>query len=197
MRVYRLFIHNLIFIGILFCSGLLTGAEKVRLDFEHFYDCDELEATLKALEKAYPNLMTLQSVGRSHQRRDIWAVILNNPKTGAADHKPGFYIDGNIHGNEIQGGEVALYTVWYLLSHYGETKLATRLLDERAFYIIPTMNPDSRDYYIHQAADPSSPRTGLVPLDEDRDGVADEDVPKCARKILVEITVCIPKIPAL
>ena len=48
MRVYRLFINNLILIGILFCSGFVSGAEKVRLDFEHFYDCDELEATLKS-----------------------------------------------------------------------------------------------------------------------------------------------------
>jgi hypothetical protein len=105
-------------------------------------------------------------------------VILNNPKTGPAEHKPGFYIDGNIHGNEIQGTEAALYTLHYLLENYGKTKLVTRLLDERAFYFIPSMNPDSRDRYIKSAADPDSPRSGQVPIDDDRDGKADEDGPE-------------------
>ncbi|MEW5900590.1 MAG: M14 family metallopeptidase, partial [Acidobacteriota bacterium] len=40
-----------------------------------------------------------------------------------------------------------------------------------------TMNPDSRDWYINKASNPNSPRSGLVPYDSDRDGVADEDGP--------------------
>jgi len=152
-------------------------ASEVNLSFDHFYDHAELTSSLRALEKAYPQFVMLQSIGKSHQGRDIWAVLLNNPKTGPADRKPGYYIDGNIHGNEIQGTEVALYAIWYLLKNYGKTDLCTRLLDERAFYIVPTMNPDSRDYYIHNPSDPNSPRSGLVPYDDDHDGVADEDGP--------------------
>jgi hypothetical protein len=37
------------------------------------------------------------------------------------------------------------------------------------------MNPDSRDYFINKAEEY---RTGLVPYDSDRDGVADEDGPE-------------------
>lgn len=153
-------------------------AAEVNLSFDHFYDHAELTKALRALEKANPQLMKVISLEKSYQGLDIWAVILNNPKTGPEEHKPGFYIDGNIHGNEIQGTEVALYTIWYLLNNYGKTDLATRLLDDKAFYIIPTMNPDSRDYYIHKATDPNSPRSGLIPYDDDRDGVADEDGPE-------------------
>lgn len=169
------------FIGTAFCLFLLTHgvsyAQKVKLSFDHFYDQEELTRTLRAFEKAYPEFVTVESLGKTHQGRDIWGVILNNPKTGPAGHKPGYYIDGNIHGNEIQGTEVALYAIWYLLENYGRTEFATRLLDEKAFYIIPTMNPDSRDHYINGVADPNSPRTGMVPYDDDRDGVADEDGP--------------------
>jgi hypothetical protein len=43
--------------------------------------------------------------------------------------------------------------------------------------MIPTMNPDSRDRYINGVADPDSPRTGLIPYDDDQDGAADEDGP--------------------
>jgi len=163
--------------GLLSWSGA-AAAEDVRLSFDHFYDHAELTQTLKSLEKAYPRLVTVQSIGKSVQGRDLWAVILNNPKTGPAEHKPGYYVDGNIHGNEIQGAEVALYMVWYLLKNYGKTDLATRLIDERAFYVVPTMNPDSREFYIHQPSDPNSPRTGWLPCDDDRDGALDEDGPE-------------------
>lgn len=145
---------------------------KVKLTFDHFYDNQELAEALKALEKAYPDFMKVMSLGKTHQGRDIWAVILSNPKTGPAEHKSGYYIDGNIHGNEIQGTEVALYAIWYLLENYGKTELATRLLDERAFYVIPTMNPDAREYFVNKE---STYRSGLIPYDDDKDGVADED----------------------
>ncbi len=169
------------FIGIVFCFFLLAPAasyaQKVKLSFDHFYDQEELTQTLNTLKKAYPEYMTIESLGKTYQGRDIWAVILNNPKTGPAERKPGYYIDGNIHGNEIQGTEVALYAIWYLLENYGKTEFATRLLDEKAFYFIPSMNPDSRDHYINRVADPNSPRTGMVPYDSDQDGLADEDGP--------------------
>lgn len=155
----------------LLLSITLSGAE-VKLSFDHFYNNAELTAALKALQKANPQLMKMVSLEKTYQGRDIWGVILNNPKTGPAEQKSGFYIDGNIHGNEIQGTEVALYAIWYLLKNYGKTELATRLLDERAFYFIPTMNPDSRDYFIDKK---EVYRTGFVPLDDDQDGVADED----------------------
>jgi len=160
----------------IFHPGILCP-EEVRLSFDHFYDHAELTQALRALATAYPKLATLQSIGKSYAGRDIWALCLNNPQTGPAERKPGYYVDGNIHGNEIQGAEVALYAAYYLLKNYGKTDFATRLLDERAFYIVPTMNPDSRDWYIHKASDPDSPRSGIVPYDDDRDGVADEDGP--------------------
>lgn len=165
------------FVLAFFTPGPLRAVE-VKLSFDHFYDHAELTQSLKALEKAYPQFMKVLSLGKTYQGRDIWAVIIINPQSGPAEHKPGYYIDGNIHGNEIQGTEVALYAIWYLLSNYGKTEFATRLLDERVFYVIPTMNPDSRDLYINKAANPSYPRTGLVPYDDDRDGVADEDGPE-------------------
>lgn len=164
-----------------FLSYLISMAQpkgEIRLSFDHFYNHAELTQALRALEKAYPQFMTLKSIGKSYKGKDIWGIILNNPKTGPAEQKPGYYIDGNIHGNEIQGTEVALYAIWWLLSNYGRNELATRLLDERAFYVVPTVNPDSRDVYINQVSDPDSPRSGLMPYDDDRDGMADEDGPE-------------------
>jgi hypothetical protein len=162
-------------LSLTFLSSMTLSGAEVKLSFDHFYNNAELTAALKALQKANPQFMKMVSLGKTFQGKDIWAVILNNPKTGPAEHKSGFYIDGNIHGNEVQGTEVALYAIWYLLKNYGKTELATRLLDERAFYIMPTMNPDSRDLFVDKG---EYYRTGLIPVDDDRDGVADEDSPE-------------------
>ncbi|MGQ9470870.1 MAG: M14 family metallopeptidase [Candidatus Aminicenantales bacterium] len=177
-KIKIMFLASLSSSLLLACFPLSTPAAEVRLSFDHFYNHAELTKALQALAQAYPRLITVKSIGKSYQGKDIWGVILTNPETGQAESKPGFYIDGNIHGNEIQGTEVALYAIWYLLTNYGRHELATRLLDERTFYIVPTMNPDSRDVYINQVSDPDSPRSGLMPYDDDRDGLADEDGPE-------------------
>ena len=175
---------HLVLIGALFLSLLninqveIFAQTEVNLIFDHFYDYQELTQVLKSLEKAYPHFVEVVSLGKTYFGRDIWGVILNNPKTGPAEHKPGFYIDGNIHGNEIQGTEVALYTIDFLLKNYGANELATRLLDEKSFYFIPSMNPDARDYFINKATDPNRPRSGLIPYDDDKDGLKDEDGPE-------------------
>jgi len=161
-------------LAVLALGPALRGAD-VTLSFDHFYDYAELTRSIQALQQAYPQFVTITSIGKSYLGKDIWAVILNNPKTGSAEHKAGYYIDGNIHGNEIQGAEVALYTLYYLLKNYGLTDFTTRLMDERTFYVVPTMNPDSRDYFLHKPTNANSPRSGLRPMDDDRDGLADED----------------------
>ncbi len=168
----------LLFAGFLGLAPAALAAGEVTLSFDHWYDNAAIAQALQDLHAAYPQLITVQSIGKSVLGRDLWAAILTTPKTGPAEHKPGYYIDGNIHGNEIQGGEVALYTIYYLLKNYGKTDFATKLLDRVAFYVVPSMNPDSRDYFIHKPTDPNSPRTGWAPVDDDHDGLVDEDPPE-------------------
>ena len=83
------------------------------------------------------------------------------------------YIEANVHGNEIQGAEVSLYTVWYLMEHYDRIPQIKKLVDERVFYIVPTVNPDGRDHFLKGTG--AGARTGHVPVDDDNDGVDDED----------------------
>ncbi len=151
-------------------------AYKVRLDFNRWHDVAELQADLRTLEKAYPKFLKLISLGRSYGGRDIAGIVVNNPDTGADTTKPAMYIEANIHGNEIQGGEVCLYTIWYLMENYGKIDRITKLVDERAFYIVPTVNPDGRDFFMHGSG--GGARTGHVPVDEDNDYLFDEDGPE-------------------
>lgn len=148
---------------------------RVKIDFNRWHDVDELYYDMGRLEKAFPKFLKLESVGKSHNGQDIMCMTINNPETGPEQSKAAMYIDANIHGNEIQGGEICLYTIWYLMENYGRIDKITRLVDERVFYIFPTVNPDGHKYFME--GDGGGSRTGHVPVDDDNDGLYDEDGP--------------------
>lgn len=148
---------------------------KVKLDFNRWHDVNELYSDMGRLEKAFPKFLKMQSMGKSYEGRDIMVMTINNPETGPEMSKAAMYVDANIHGNEIQGGEVCLYTIWYLMENYGRIDEVTRLVNERVFYIVPTVNPDGRQYFME--GDGDNARSGHVPTDDDNDGLLDEDGP--------------------
>ncbi|HEX6200179.1 MAG TPA: M14 family metallopeptidase, partial [Thermoanaerobaculia bacterium] len=143
--------------------------------FNRLYDYEEMTGLLRAYARAYPEWVTVESIGKSREGRDIWVLTVNNPATGPALSKPAMYIDGNIHANEVQGAETALYTVDFVLESYGRLDRVTELADRIAFYVIPMVNPDGRARWFEGPSTPNFPRTVMVPVDDDRDGVADED----------------------
>jgi hypothetical protein len=147
------------------------------LRFDHYYPLDQVHEALRMLNKAYPALTTLEEAGKSDEGRPIMVMTVNNPKTGPALLKPGVYVDGNIHGNEIQGGEIALYLLDYLLANYGKNEEVTALIDRTSFYVVPVVNVDGRFHFFADPNDPSSNRGLRIPTDDDHDGLVDEDGP--------------------
>jgi hypothetical protein len=152
-----------------------SAEREVEVAWNRFYDHAGLGAILARLHKAFPALTRLYSIGKSTEGRDIWCLEVTARDVGEPGRKAGMYIDGNIHGNEVQAGEVVAYTAWYLCHQYGRLKKVTSLLDARVFYLLPTINPDGRDYWFHAAHTASSSRSGVEPTDSDRDGLVDED----------------------
>jgi hypothetical protein len=148
---------------------------RVEIAWNRYYNSNEIYDICQRLTKAYPDLVRYGSIGKSVQGRDLHLLTVTNFKIGTADRKPGMYIDGNIHSNEIQGAEVALYTAWFLVESFDHIAWIRDLLNNKIFYIIPTINPDARDYYMEEANNPHSPRSGMLPRDDDLDGLVDED----------------------
>jgi hypothetical protein len=148
---------------------------KVPMMWDRFYDHAAIGEIGRRLQAAHPNTCRLSSIGKSHEGRDIWLITVTDFTKGTDRSKPAMYIDGNIHSNEIQGTEFSLYTAWYLCEMQGQNAWIDSLLTERTLYIVPTINPDGRENYLKEPNNASSPRTGLVPRDNDGDGVIDED----------------------
>jgi hypothetical protein len=145
---------------------------KVQASWNKYYTYEGITELCKKLAKEYPDLVTMESMGKSYQGREIYVLTITDKKAKNPDFKPGFWIDGNIHSTEIQGTEMALYTAWYLCEMYDENTFIKNLLTDKTFYIAPTINPDGREHFISVGG---YPRSGLVPRDNDRDGLSDED----------------------
>jgi hypothetical protein len=74
-------------------------------------------------------------------------------------------------------GEVCLYLANRLLTNYGKIAEITEVVDRNVFYIIPVVNVDGRAHFFADANTPSSNRGLRIPIDDDRDGLFDEDGP--------------------
>jgi hypothetical protein len=149
---------------------------KVPMNWNRYHDNKQIEQFCKDLQKAYPDLVKYESIGKSFEGRDIYVLTISALKEGVTDRKPGLWIDGNIHANELQGSEIAMYTAWYLAENYHQVDFIKELLRDKVFYIAPTINPDSRDYFIYEPNTMHSSRTGRRPFDNDGDGLIAEDL---------------------
>ena len=114
--------------------------------FNKFYRYNELTRLLKDFAREYPHLIRLESIGKSHEGRDVWLVTATNFKSGEDKEKPAFWVDGNIHASEVTTSSAALYLIHSLVTKYKQNENITRALDTRVFYIVPRVNPDGAEW---------------------------------------------------
>lgn len=143
--------------------------------FSQLYPNERVIEFLYGYARAYPDWVSVESLGATSAGGETLLVTINNPATGEHEDKPGFYTDGAIHANEAQATETVLYMIDFMLRHYGRLEPLTQTMDRAAFYFVPIVNPAGRALWFEQPATPNYPRTALVPVDDDRDGAVDED----------------------
>ncbi|MBK7872213.1 MAG: peptidase M14 [Saprospiraceae bacterium] len=148
---------------------------KVKWAWNYYMDFAAYTKLAQELAKAHPDIVKVQSIGKSSKGLDMWVLTISDYKTGNVDRKPAFWIDGSIHANEMQGVQFAMYTAWYLAESFGKVDFLTQLLKDKTFYILPSVNPDGRENFIHKPGPTNSSRSGMVSFDDDRDGSLDED----------------------
>ena len=145
--------------------------------FDRFHRYAELTAILHALAAEHPALVAVESIGRSHEGRDIWVVTVTNTATGAATDKPAFWVDGNIHATEVAASAANLHFLQTLVTGYGKDPEITRALDTRAFYVCPRINPDGAEWALADKPRFIRSSTRPYPYDEEEiEGLTVEDV---------------------
>ena len=54
------------------------------IHFDRFYRYEDLTRLVHAYAEEFPNLVQVDSIGHSHEGRDIWLVTITNTATGPA-----------------------------------------------------------------------------------------------------------------
>ena len=104
-------------------------------------------------------------------------VTVTNGKTGPAADKPAFWVDGNIHATEVAASAAGLYFLHTLVTQYGKDADVTRVLDTRAFYVCPRINPDGAEWALADKPKWIRSSTRPYPYDEeDIEGLTVEDM---------------------
>src|SRR5262249_48051704 len=109
-------------------QGVVSPKPKVEIAFNRYNDYEEMVGIMRRIADAYPNLVALESIGKSYQGRDLWLATLGSRTGTPLERRPAMWIDANVHGNEIQGTEVCLYTLWYLTEHYARNDRVRELM---------------------------------------------------------------------
>ena len=144
--------------------------------FDTYYRYDAITDFLQYWAEQYPNLCRLESMGKSHEGRDIWIMILTNFDTGPDSEKPAYWVDGNIHATEVSASTAALYLIDKLLRQYGQEEKVTYALDSRAFYVVPRLNPDGAEWALADRPRFIRSSTRPYPRPDELDGLHQEDI---------------------
>ncbi len=156
-----------------------AGGYHGELDFawswKRYYSYAEWTQMMKDIAAKYPELATVESIGKSRMGRDQYLFTITNRKTGDASTKTAMWVDGAIHGNEVNGITCSLYLAWYLLTRYDYDPYVFNMLNEHTFYILPGLNVDANASYVEYPNTENNPREPYRPEDDDGDGLFDED----------------------
>lgn len=145
--------------------------------FDTYDRYEELTARITSVVSANSHLFRLESLGRSHEGRELWVVTATNFSTGPDHEKPALWLDANIHSREVTGSMACLYFIQWLADNYDNDDAIKRCLDSRAFYIVPRVNPDGTELALSDVPTFVRSSTRPYPLgDGVTDGFFEEDI---------------------
>ena len=135
--------------------------------FDIFHKYDALTELLREYAAAHPSLVSIASIGKSFEGRDIWVATVTNTETGPDTDKPAFWADGNIHAAELTASTAVLYYLHQLVGSYGRDSQVTQLLDTRVVYLCPRLNPDGAELALAEVPRHIRSGTRRYPFDEE------------------------------
>jgi carboxypeptidase T len=147
LRSKRVLFTSLFFVVMLFGTFSATSAvhfdAPAALDPYHYHTYQEMTDELHALAVNHSDIMSLTSIGKTYEGRDLWLVKLSD-NVNLEENEPGVLFMGAHHGNEKPGYEVCLFFIQYMVEHYENTSTpeVRNAFETTQIYVIPMVNPD-------------------------------------------------------
>ncbi|SFV75344.1 Carboxypeptidase A1 precursor [hydrothermal vent metagenome] len=112
---------------------------------QQYSSYEECVSFFQQAQKEYPNLFFVESIGKTHEERDIIAVSITN---NVQEHhkKPALFYTGTIHAREWIGVELSLAFAKYIIEQAKYNPELNAILDKTTLYMVPCANPDGFEY---------------------------------------------------
>ncbi|MEC7519083.1 MAG: M14 family metallopeptidase [Myxococcota bacterium] len=131
-------------------SAAHPDLEPLALGFrERYLHYDELTEQLKSWADAFPELVRLESIGKSREGRELWLLTVGPDPDQV---RPAVWVDGNMHAGELAGSSVALAIAEEALALHlsppdpdpvpGPVRRAAQQV---LFHVLPRMSPDGAE----------------------------------------------------
>ena len=114
---------------------------------ERYLSYAEMTAQLRAWADAFPDIVALDSIGRSREGRDLWMITIGRDPGRI---RPAVWVDGNMHAQEVAGSSVALAIAEDAIqvhtgANLGLPAAVAHALREVVFHVLPRMSPDGAE----------------------------------------------------
>jgi hypothetical protein len=130
---------------------------------------NDLTNRLNQLDSNYGDLVSLQSLAKTADGRDIWALTIGS---GDVENHPAVAVIGGVKGSHIYGSELAISFAEKLLANSSSEEIR-ELLSSTTFYVLPRVNPDATEQYFASLKYERDVNT--MSTNDDRDDAFDED----------------------
>lgn len=120
-------------------GGIHTSSE---LFFRDYRDLEAIYAWLDLLASTYPDQVSIEVIGHTHENRDLKVVHLHSK--GEVVEKKTVVVTSALHAREWISISSTLYTLYQLLTSSNPHEQS--LLEHLDFLFVPVMNPDGYAY---------------------------------------------------
>ncbi|XP_059612499.1 carboxypeptidase D isoform X2 [Phlebotomus argentipes] len=112
----------------------------------HYHTTSELEDLFARLQKEFPTMARVHSIGKSARGRELTVLEINKNVRKRSLLTPMFKYVANMHGDETVGRQLLIYLAEYLLTNYGLVPEVTQLVDSTDIFLMPSLNPDGFEF---------------------------------------------------
>ncbi|MGB2861784.1 MAG: M14 family metallopeptidase [Sedimentisphaerales bacterium] len=147
---------------------LVRGAE--------YYDNKSLGRRLASLVERNSALVRVDSIALSMRKRKVWLIELGKGTKQDRQMRPAMLVVAGIEGSDLIGCTAAVTWVEHLVEQYQDDADITKLLQTTTIYIVPRLNPDAAEHFFADLKLETS--SNHKPVDDDHDGLLDEDGPE-------------------
>ncbi len=104
----------------------------------------ELTTILEEYRNRFPGILSVESIGKSHEGRDIWAVKISD-NVEAEENEPVVFFNAMHHAREVMTTEIAIDIIDQLTGTYSSNSRTQSWVNDNVIWIVPMVNPDGNN----------------------------------------------------